>query len=61
MYFFACLRKEHIGKTSKVSSNVEGFLRKDPGTEERQKTDGAHVVCHTESCIQVVKQLLRAC
>lgn len=59
--FFACLRKKHIGKTSKVSSNVEGLLRKGSGKEERQKNDGAHVVCHTEACMQVVKHLLRAC
>lgn len=63
-FFFACLRKKHIDKTSKVSSNVEGFLRTAPGTEERLRKDGAHVVCvpgHSEASMQVAKQVLRAC
>ena len=59
--FFACLRKEHIGKTSKVFSNVEGFLRKGPGTEEREKRQSTCLCSVTEACMQVVKQLLKAC
>lgn len=63
-FFFACLRKEHIGKTSKVFSNVEGFFRKGPGTEEREKRwstcDLSHRGLHASSKA-VVKGLLVKC
>lgn len=48
--FFACLRKKHIGKTSKVSSNVEGLLRKGSGKEERKMMEHMWSVTQRPAC-----------
>lgn len=47
---FACLRKKHIGEISKVSSNVEGFLRKASGAEERQRMKHMCLVTQRSAC-----------